>query len=54
VDHINGGGRKQWKSFQSGEGYYRKILQDINAGSTDYQLLCANCNWIKKHERNEV
>lgn len=20
----------------------------------DYQLLCANCNWIKRHENSEV
>jgi len=33
--------------------YYRFILNEIKAGSKDYQLLCANCNWIKKFEEKE-
>lgn len=52
VDHVNGGGtairRKigQWKHF-------RNIIDEIKNGSNDYQLLCANCNWLKRYENNE-
>lgn len=44
VDHVNGGGTKERKQI----GYrqlYRKVIKDTE---NTYQLLCANCNWIKK------
>jgi hypothetical protein len=48
VDHINGGGTKEIRNF--GNDYiYRKIID----GKKGYQLLCANCNWIKRHLNNE-
>ena len=56
VDHINGGGRKELRTYQKGGstysyGYYKAVLKD----NTDkYQLLCSNCNWIKRHTNNEV
>ncbi len=48
VDHINGGGSKEIKELGANK-IYRKILD----GDMSYQLLCANCNWIKRAERNE-
>ena len=49
IDHINGGG-----SHQKTHGpVYSVILREIKAGSKEYQLLCANCNWIKRHEKGE-
>ena len=30
------------------------ILREILQGSTKYQLLCANCNWIKRAENHET
>lgn len=48
IDHINGGGNKE-KDMGAAK-MYRKILAD----STGYQLLCANCNAIKKVENKEV
>ena len=51
VDHINGGGGKEIKTIGSSyPRYYKKILADKDG---KYQLLCANCNWIKKDENNE-
>ena len=49
VDHIHGGGNK--KDPSRGVMFYRitKGKYDI----TTLQLLCANCNWIKKAERAE-
>lgn len=35
---------------------YYKLLQEIIALATaedEYQILCANCNWIKRHENKE-
>lgn len=57
IDHINGGGIKEFRDlYQMGKSrsrkyYYKALLTDT---SGKYQLLCANCNWIKKYERNEV
>lgn len=51
IDHINGGGAKERKSITG--NYHKYVLQKIINGDTSYQLLCANCNWIKKYENNE-
>ena len=48
IDHINGNGRKERITFPSTSAYQNYILKQIKAGSKDYQLLCANCNWIKR------
>jgi hypothetical protein len=52
VDHVKGGGVKEAKNNNS-VTYYRRILNKLLDGSKEYQLLCANCNWIKKSENNE-
>lgn len=49
IDHIDGKGRRErmrlgWYKF------FNKILKD----PTGYQLLDANCNYIKRYENNEV
>jgi hypothetical protein len=48
IDHINGGGKKDRKKYRTSD-LYAKILRD----STGYQILCANCNWIKRHDKGE-
>lgn len=54
IDHINGGGFKEKKRVTNGgQEYYAFVLRQIKLGSKDYQLLCANCNWIKRHRNNE-
>lgn len=56
IDHINGGGRKEIKSFNSGgylHYYYKQLVQDKITFLKKYQLLCANCNWIKRIENKE-
>lgn len=50
IDHINGGGHKDVVSFSGYSIYYRHILEVKGIG---YQLLCANCNWIKRYENQE-
>ena len=54
IDHVNGGGKKERISFNGYSSYIKFILKEIKNGSKDYQLLCANCNWIKRHENNEI
>ena len=54
IDHVNGGGYKERKGLNySSRNLYRFILTKIKQGSKDYQLMCPNCNWIKKVENNE-
>ena len=49
VDHINGGGRAEYLKTGS-----RNVYKKIRDGHTEgYQLLCSNCNWIKRHENRE-
>ncbi len=49
IDHINGGGSKERYKMSSSKRN-REILDDKTG---KYQLLCANCNWIKKFEAKE-
>jgi len=49
IDHINGGGGEELKNLGA-QKMYKKILED----PTGYQLLCANCNWIKRDVNGEV
>ena len=50
IDHINGGGSKERKSICTSN----IVLRILKHGPQDkYQLLCANCNWIKRVENKE-
>lgn len=53
IDHVHGNGRKERKNHNL-LCYYRMVLKKVKAGSKDYQLLCANCNWIKRVENDET
>jgi hypothetical protein len=48
IDHVNGGGTKE-RSRIGPLAIYRKIIR----GASGYQLLCANCNWIKRFDEKE-
>ncbi len=50
IDHVNGGGRKENLNRNS----LKRIVTTIKENPNKYQVLCANCNWIKKHENNET
>lgn len=58
IDHIHGGGKQQRRKYKGhqdrGSHYYRDILVKIKGGSKEFQLLCANCNWIKRCENGET
>lgn len=60
VDHIHGGGKREalergyLLTAASGLWKFRAlILEDSEEALKKYQVLCANCNWIKRHENNE-
>lgn len=52
VDHIDGGGTYERNVvFKNGcNSYWRHVLDDTTG---KYQLLCANCNSIKRHVNRE-
>lgn len=50
IDHVHGDGNQERRENRQGK-YYRKVIEAISTGK--YQLLCANCNWIKRHENGE-
>lgn len=47
VDHIIAVGQKNRLAQVN-------LRKDITINPHLYQLLCANCNWIKRHENNET
>lgn len=53
IDHINGGGKQEKGNL--GRNYMFKILKFLkeHQNQQKYQLLCANCNWIKRDEKGE-
>jgi hypothetical protein len=51
IDHVLGGGTKELRVMGGNKRkYYQEVLLNNNG---KYQLLCANCNWIKRYENNE-
>jgi hypothetical protein len=52
IDHIHGNGSKD-SNRKHYRDYYSKLLKLSDINKT-YQLLCANCNWIKRIENNEI
>lgn len=54
IDHVRGGGNKEREELGSNRAMYVKIIKEIEDGVVgNYQVLCANCNWIKKNENKE-
>jgi len=52
IDHIFGGGAKELKKNEYYK-YLKRILAMPNPNEK-YQILCANCNWIKRAENKET
>ena len=53
IDHINGGGAEHKRKIgrTNGTSFYRWIRD--NGYPDDLQVLCMNCQWIKRHENKE-
>jgi hypothetical protein len=50
LDHVNGDGAQHRKEQKQPNKYYKDMLDDTEGR---YQILCFNCNEIKKHEDGE-
>ena len=59
IDHVNGGGLRERSRRRQKDNailrvcltkYYRQVVEDQTG---KFQLLCANCNWIKRAENGE-
>lgn len=51
IDHINGMGTKLRAHKKSDTTYYNQVLASVP--NEIFQLLCANCNQIKRYEEGE-
>lgn len=51
IDHINGGGTKHRK--ETTKTFIKSVVDSLLDNEGIYQLLCANCNWIKRVENKE-
>lgn len=52
VDHINGDGAKDRKRLRS-VGVVNYYFSHLAEARGKVQLLCANCNWVKRHQNYE-
>jgi hypothetical protein len=52
-DHVNGGGGLDRKKFTRSSQFFRYYLNHPEEAKLKLQILCANCNWIKRFERGE-
>lgn len=54
LDHVNGKGLREYKKYKGNNTrLYRDVIEGI-LPRKEYQLLCSNCNWIKRSERDET
>jgi len=54
IDHVNGGGSKERKRTDyNTKKHHEEVTKSILNKEQKYQLLCANCNWIKRFEMTE-
>ena len=51
IDHVFGGGTIEREKFRRSQ--YKLHLSVLADETGKYQVLCANCNWIKRHENKE-
>lgn len=53
IDHVNSDGAWERRIQKTNPSvFYRKVTEEKDSGK--YQLLCANCNWIKRYEKKEL
>ena len=54
IDHVKGHGNKDRKeSGLDNYRYFKRVWNEVLDGSLKYQILCANCNWIKRFKNKE-
>ena len=50
IDHVFGGGNQEHLEIKNHLKFLKKVLSNEDG---QYQILCANCNWIKRIELKE-
>lgn len=50
LDHINGDGAKRRKITGAGSMTYRFYAKNKHLIKKELQVLCANCNWVKRQK----
>lgn len=53
IDHINGGGRADQEVHGGNSKMYRHYIKNIKVAREKLQVLCSNCNSIKRYEQRE-
>jgi hypothetical protein len=54
VDHVEGGGSSRSVAVTSRSSFYNNFYDEVMSDDKGaFQLLCANCNMIKKYETGE-
>ena len=53
IDHKLGDGAEDRSRFKNIQYMYSHYLENFNEAQHRLQILCANCNWIKKEENDE-
>jgi len=53
IDHIRGGGLREIKEFGSSYSMLKFYVVNQDQISKNLQLLCPNCNWMKRMVNNE-
>jgi len=53
IDHIEGKGREARKKFGQGVNEWYYYLKHPEEAKKNLQVLCPNCNWLKRVERRE-
>jgi len=59
IDHVGGGGSVELRAGGAGLKHLYRVRNDLKwvdlAGlASQYQVLCANCNWTKSHQGREA
>jgi len=54
LDHKNGNGLDDKKRIGFGKKYMQYYLNHPQEAKEKLQVLCANCNWIKRYDNNET
>jgi len=54
IDHKEGQGHQEILKYGSSFKMYRFYLNNLEIAREKLQILCANCNWIKRSENHEV
>jgi hypothetical protein len=49
IDHVNNDGSSERNKANTAV-YYKKVIESFFKGEKKYQLMCCNCNWIKRFE----